>query len=214
MIRVKDWTEFKKYLDRGLSPQELKDDDNDGQIKIIIIDGQLKLYFRAYEGDGYGSSDTSTEWTEYVDNYQASANQPIDHERPPFGSKKLPNNKSLFRRIHGLSLTLDGTLNAQKTTFVVPYTAAKITSTEIVGAKLGDSIDFKVLDTAAGTVTTIPNYPLNQFGFSVYPSENRYEQKSEYDADLFVGLQLEITVTPVNTDVRTVYFNLVLHEVI
>jgi len=135
-------------------------------------------------------------------------------ERHAFASKILPNGKSLFRRIHGIKLTTDGTSNAQKIIFTVPYTSAKITSTEIIGAELGDKIDFKILDTAAGTVSTIPNYPLNQFGFGVYPSKERYEQKSEYDADLFLGLQLEITITPVDTTVRDVYFNLVLHEVV
>lgn len=135
-------------------------------------------------------------------------------ELPPFGSKKLPNGQSLFRRIHGLKLDLDGTLTSQKVTFTVPYVSAKITSTEIISAVEGDQIDFKVLDTAAGTVTTVPNYPLNQFGFGVYPSAGRYEQKSEYDADLFLGLQLEITLTPCDTVARSVYFNLVLHEVV
>lgn len=135
-------------------------------------------------------------------------------ESLPFASKKLPGNKSLFRRIHGIRLDLDGTLTSQKVTFVVPYASAKITSTEIISAVEGDQVDFKVLDTAAGTVTTVPNYPLNQFGYGVYPSVGRYEQRSEYDADLFLGLQLEITVTPCNTDVRSIYFNLVLHEVV
>ena len=138
----------------------------------------------------------------------------VTSEPAPFGAKKLRDGRSLFRRIHGLKLDLDTSGTDQKVTFLVPYVSAKITSTEIIGAKLGDRIDFKVLDTAAGTVTTVPNYPLNQFGYNVYPSEERYEQKSEYDADLFVGLQLEITVKPVDSVARSVYFNLVLHEVV
>lgn len=138
----------------------------------------------------------------------------LKSERLPFASKKLPDGKSLFRRIHGIKLTTDGTSNSQKIIFTVPYNSAKITSTEIIGAELGDIIDFKILDTTSGTATGIPNYMLNQFGFGVYPSKERYEQKSEYDADLFIGLQLEITLTPVDTLVRDVYFNLVLHEVV
>lgn len=138
----------------------------------------------------------------------------VKPERLPFASKTLADGKNLFRRIHGIKLTTDGTTNAQTIIFVVPYTSAKITSTEIIGAELGDMIDFKILDTSSGIVTGIPNYTLNQFGFNVYPSKERYDQTSEYDADLFVGLQLEITLTPVDTIVRTVYFNLVLHEVV
>ena len=211
MQRVKDWTEFKKYLDRGFSAQELTDDDNEGQVKLIVVDGALTIYFRIYKGNE--TDDTSAEWTEYKTNYQPNANQPIYQDRLPFASKKLPDGKSLFSRIHGIKLTTDGTSNAQKVTFTVPYISAKITSTEIIGAELGDRIDFKILDTVTGTVTTIPNFLLNQFGFGVYPSKERYEQKSEYDADLFLGLQLEVTLTPVNTTIRDVYFNLVLHEV-
>lgn len=138
----------------------------------------------------------------------------LTSEPPPFGSKKLLNGKSLFRRIHGLELQLDGTANPQTVVFMVPYISAKITSTEVVGAVLGDAIDFRVLDTAAGTISTIPNHPLNQFGHSVYPSQGRYEQKSEYDADLFLGLQLEVTVTPGDTTARSIYFNFVLHEIV
>lgn len=73
MKRIRDWTEFKKYLDRGLSPQEIADDDNEGQVNIILIDGFLKVYFRAYKGNE--TDDTSTEWTEYKNNYQANANK-------------------------------------------------------------------------------------------------------------------------------------------
>lgn len=137
----------------------------------------------------------------------------VKPERLPFASKTLANGKSLFRRIHGIKLTTDGTSNAQKVIFTVPYASAKITSTEIIGAELGDMIDFKILDTSSGTVTGIPNFLLNQFGFGVYPSKEKYDQTSEYDADLFLGLQLEVTLTPADTVVRDVYFNLVIHEV-
>lgn len=73
MRRIKDWTEFKKYLDRGLSPQEIKDDDNADQTQIHLYDGHLHVMFRAY--DGTTNSDPSAEWTEYVNNYQSNANK-------------------------------------------------------------------------------------------------------------------------------------------
>lgn len=131
----------------------------------------------------------------------------------PFASKQLLNGKKLFRRVHGVKLSLDGTSNAQSTSFTIPYTLCKMTSTVIVNGVAGDSVDFKVLDTSSGTVTGVPNYVLNQFGHGVYVSNNYYREDSEYDAELFMGLQMEITLTPVDTVARDVYFNITLHEV-
>ena len=201
------WATLKSFLDsRSLPAQYIEYSD---EYKVVGVDSTFSIECVLDKG----ASDTS-DLTDFETNYKPSANIRIEAELPPFGSKVLPNGKHLFRRIHGLDLPLDGTLNAQKVTFSVPYNSAKITSTEIISAVEGDKIDFKVLDTPTGTVSTIPNYVLNQFGFGVYPSSGRYEQKSEYDADLFLDLQLEITLTPINTDIRTVYFNLVLHEVV
>ena len=197
-----DWTQIKNLVQT--SSWVLSAVPDDGGHLVYASNGTMT--YETYLSTG--SSD-HTEMLTFNPNTGISAT-----ELPPFGSKKLPNGQSLFRRIHGLKLDLDTSGSDQKVTFTVPYGSAKITSTEIIGASLGDRIDFKVLDTASGTVTTVPNYMLNQFGFDVYPSEGRYEQKSEYDADLFLGLQLEITVKPMDSVARPVYFNLVLHEVV
>ena len=201
-----DWSGVKDFVDsRSVSPQYTEDNNH---YYIFVLDGQFGVKTRLEKNP----TDT-TDLDDWNSNYKPSSNAKTPLEPSPFGSKVLPNGKSLFRRIHGLKLDLDTSGSDQKVAFTVPYGSAKITSTEIIGAGLGDRIDFKVLDTAAGTVTTVPNYMLNQFGFDVYPSEGRYEQKSEYDADLFLGLQLEITVKPMDSVARPVYFNLVLHEV-
>ena len=198
------WTQIKNLVDNH--NWLLRAVPEDGGSLVYASNGTLS--FEAF------LADSSSDYLDFTTNYQAITTVEPQTELAPFGSKKLPDGRSLFRRIHGLKLDLDGTSNTQSTVFSVPYVSAKITSTEIVGAALGDRIDFKVLDTPTGTVSTIPNYTLNQFGFGVYPSAGRYEQRSEYDADLFSGLQLEVSLTPVNTDIRTVYFNLVLHEVV
>ncbi len=88
MRRIKDWTEFKKYLDRGLSPQEIKDDDNDDQTQIHVIDGPMHVFFRAYDGTTH--SDPSAEWTEYVNNYQSLANKTFtDSNGIPLSRSKI-----------------------------------------------------------------------------------------------------------------------------
>lgn len=100
MKRIKDWTEFKKYLDRGLSPQEIADDDNDGQVNIILIDGQLSVYFRAYKGNE--TDDTSTEWTEYKNNYQSNANKTFtDSNGIPLQRTKITRTGWHFQ-LHGI----------------------------------------------------------------------------------------------------------------
>lgn len=201
------WTELKSFLDdRNLSANYVEFPN----IYIVTgVDHYLSFFCKIRK-------DSNADQVDFETNYKPTGNQNLKGESVtyPFANKKLPDGKSLFRRIHGIKLTTDGTSNSQKIIFTVPYNSAKITSTEIIGAELGDIIDFKILDTTSGTATGIPNYMLNQFGFGVYPSKERYEQKSEYDADLFIGLQLEITLTPVDTLVRNVYFNLVLHEVV
>lgn len=130
----------------------------------------------------------------------------------PFAQKYHRDGRKLTRRVHGFKIDLDGTSNAQAVIFSVPYTACLMTSTSIISSVEGDKFDFKVLDTLAGTVSGVPNYPLNQFGFGVYAASSCYKEASEYDAELFQGLQIEVTVTPVDTVARSIYFNITLHE--
>ncbi len=103
MKRIRDWTEFKKYLDRNLSPQEIADDDNEGQVKIILIDGQLQVYYRAYKGDE--DQDTSAEWTEYKNNYQSNANKTFtDSNGIPLARTKITKSGWHFQ-LHGTEFT-------------------------------------------------------------------------------------------------------------
>lgn len=118
----------------------------------------------------------------------------------------------LSERKYVLIQPLDGTSNQQSVTYTIPYTACLMTATTIVDAVAGDQCDFEVLDTTTGTVSGIANYSLNKFGHGVYPAKGFYTEVSEYDAELFAGLQLKISVTPVDTVTRSIYFNITLHE--
>lgn len=109
----------------------------------------------------------------------------------PFGSKTV-NGKKLYKRVHGLKQ--DVVVGNNYFNFTVPYAACKITGAEFINAPVGCTANFFILDTATGTVTTIPDYPLNQFGFDVNISKDRYDHKSEFDADLFTGLQINIVL--------------------
>ena len=130
----------------------------------------------------------------------------------PFAKKQHSDGRKVTRRVHGFKIDLDTSGSTQSVKFMIPYTACLMTKTSIINSIVGDKFDFKVLDTVTGTLTTVPNAPLNQFGHGVYAAAGYHSETSEYDAELFGGLQLEISVTPVDNTARSVYFNVILHE--
>lgn len=130
----------------------------------------------------------------------------------PFFDKKLPDGKKIFKRIHGATTTVQAsTVNVE---LVVPYNTCKITGVEIIAAVHGDKVNFKVLDTPTGTISTIPNYLLNQFGFEVFLAKDLHREISNYDADLIKDMKLVVEYIPKDTgSPREIYVNFILHEV-
>lgn len=128
----------------------------------------------------------------------------------PFSSKSLPTGEKLFRRKHGYTLSCVAGVNTLL--ILVPYDRAKVNELEILNAPVGCTVDLKVLDTATGTLTTIPNYQLNQFGFDVNISKDYFKDVSQYDADVFRDMQIEIKIT--SPTVFTAGINIVFHEVV
>lgn len=132
----------------------------------------------------------------------------------PFASKELPElQKKLFRRHYGVETTLVPNSDSV-IIFTIPHAWCKITTVEIVGAPYKLLCDFEVLDSVAGTYTTIPNYVLNKFGFNVNIAKDFYKDHSEYDADLYAGMQLRVTLKNPGTAVDNVGLNIILHEVV
>lgn len=133
----------------------------------------------------------------------------IIEEITPFSQKTI-GDKKLFSRLHGASYTVQPGANTLE--FVVPYPTCKITEVELIGCVLGDSCSFKVLDSDAGIITTIPNYLLNQFGFDVQLPNNFYVKKSSYDADLVKDLKLVIEYNNSELSAKSIGINFNLHE--
>ena len=127
--------------------------------------------------------------------------------QPAFADKTV-DGKSLFNRTEGKSFALSS--GANTCNFVMPWPIAKFNGVEIIGGELGDVVNLKVLDSTTGTYTTIPNYQLNQFGYSVNVRPDYYVRESTYDADLFLGMQISIEYT--SSSAKTIYFNYMLHE--
>jgi hypothetical protein len=125
----------------------------------------------------------------------------------PFADKVV-GTKSLFIRTHGCAFTcIAGTSTHE---FTIPYPQVKFNEIEILGAELGDHTELKILDDASGSYSTVPNYQLNQFGFSVYPSKDYYDRVSNYDADLYYGMRIVLEYTSLSA--KDIYINFVLHE--
>lgn len=106
-------------------------------------------------------------------------------------ARKRIDGKNLYKRVHGVGKEIAA--NADDTIeFIIPYNQVKITGVEIIGADIGDYCTFEVYDNSAGTISTVPNLLLNTFGFNVYPASDYYEHKSEYAADMILGMKIKI----------------------
>ncbi len=212
-----DWTNFKIHLDAG---HPFKEIPLPGSIRLIIVDGDSKLQ-TVIHTDG----DMSTEYTDYTDNYAANKNKPVnmknsdglslvavDHQ-PAFADKVTPDGKKLYRRKHGVCKNVvAGT--SDTLSIVVPYNLAKINTIEIINCATGDLADLKVYDTPTGTISTVPDYMLNQFGFDVCLPDGFYKDESNYDADVIKDMKIELTYKNNGVSDRMIGINLTLHELI
>lgn len=131
----------------------------------------------------------------------------------PFASKILEDGKKLFAREQGIAGVSIGAGATVAITFTMPYIQAKIAGAQILGCELGDTVNFKILDTSAGLITGYPFYPLNQFGFSVNMPDGEYKKAYNYDADLYAGMVVSIEYTNNGASAKTLYANIDLHEV-
>lgn len=176
---------------------------NDSGVIAKIADGSLLLSLNGQD---------ITNVSEAIDVLKGVTPKKVESTNQPFAAKVLPNGKKIYRRVHGISATLDSATTTID--YIVPYTECKILGLEILNGKIGDTANFKVLDTAAGTLTGVPNYLLNQFGFDVNIRPESANYPSKYDADLFVGLVLRVVYASVVEDPeRTIYINFDLHEI-
>lgn len=135
---------------------------------------------------------------------------------PAFASKTIPETgQKLFRRKHGLGWTSVAPNSSETITLVVPYTLAKIDEAELMGCGEGDCVDLKVHDNDAGTISTVPDKMLNQFGFDVCMPNGSYKDHSQYDADLILGMKVKLTYkNNSSTETRNIGVNITLHEVV
>jgi hypothetical protein len=174
-----------------------------GRYVLLALNGTI-----IYEHNLDASNDV-----DYETNYKSAANKKNINQQSPFATKILPDGKKLFAREHGIPQVTIAAGATASLVLEVPYISCKITDAEIIGCKEGDTVNFKILDTDSGTLSTIPLYPLNQFGTNVNMSNGIYVKKYAYDADLFIGLHIDIEYTNNGLSPVTVSANIGLHEV-
>jgi len=144
---------------------------------------------------------------DFETNYMAKGNIVQPMIPSPFGSKYL-GNKKLYKRVIGVNqLLIIGTTNI---IYASTLAIAKMNAIEIINGQAGDTLNFYVLDTVAGTYTGTPNSVIDQYGFASNVSKDYYAQKSEFDADIPLGVQLKIAYTSIG--IKTVGVNFVMNE--
>lgn len=138
----------------------------------------------------------------------------------PFASKSAGG--KLFRRKHGVGMITCPAGQDTPIEFVVPYPIAKINEVEIVGCAEGDKVDLEVYDSATGIVqqsmgvppeSVDPDLMLNQFGFDVVMKDGFYSDFSNYDAQLYQGMKIELHYKNQGSVERKIGVNFTLHEV-
>jgi len=162
------------------------------------------------------------DWTE-VDTVVANNNgQPLPqntsqlvsvNSAPAFASKTITVNnvtKSLYKRFTGINQALSVGANTFTWT-QANYPWVKFLGIEVINAEVGDTCDLYVLDTATGTYSGHANYPLNQFAYGANVSPTYYKHVSEYDADVYQGLQIKFVYTSISA--KTIYINFDMNEV-
>lgn len=150
----------------------------------------------------------NAEQVDFEDNFKSLAGKLDKPVKQSSFTAKEEGGKKLFTRTHGSTFTL--AVGANDCVFTVPYPQVKFNALEIVGCEKGDVVSLQILDDDSGTVSTVPNYVLNQFGFSVGVPDGFYIRESKYDADLFYGLKVKVIYESVSA--KDVTINYVMHE--
>lgn len=205
-----------------LSWADFKSNVTSRNLQIQYYTQGTVYHLLAFDGPLYFSCDIeqdeipSADQTDFETNFMSSSNQKIGNSvtNIPFGSKVLPDGTKLYRRKHGFRSNLIPNGQSGTITLTVPYAHCKINLIEFVNGKEDLLVDFKVLDSVNGDYTTVPNYVLNQFGFGCEMPNGLYVDKSEYDADLYISMQIKIDIQNDSGADIIVKGNIVYHEVV
>jgi hypothetical protein len=114
----------------------------------------------------------------------------------------------------GQGISCTATLSASSNCdYVIPYAHVKFNGIEIINGQVGDKVNLKIIDTATGTYSTIPNYTLNQFGYDWYlKNQEASKEILPYVSDLYNGMIIRVEYNNASSVSRTIYVNFYIHE--
>lgn len=129
---------------------------------------------------------------------------------PPLANNNAGNGKFFYQRAVGIRQTLSAGSNTFTWTQST-FPMSQVYAIEVIGAENGDYTDFIVLDTSTGTLSGVPNYPLNQFGFTTNLAPGFYSREAKFPATIIEGLQFKFVYNSVSA--KTVGINIIFHEI-
>jgi hypothetical protein len=194
-----DWTTFKAQV------------TTKGLLRFEDRDTFYKLFYNDFDCSILKSESPGADQVDFETNYKSAANKSVINtvETSPFASKTVQG-KKLYKRVIGINQEL--TTGSNNIIYVATLAWAKMKEIQIINCDIGDTVNLIVLDTATGTYSTIPNYPLNQFGFNVNLPDKFFSQASEFDADIYAGLQLKFVYNSISD--KTIRINFIMNEVV
>lgn len=212
MVINVSWPEFKAFaLERKLSIQWVQ---TNNVYYLAAIDGPVEitavLPFDSPAADGSDQQDFET-------NYKSSGNKSptqnsIVQASPPYGSKTIVVNgttKKLYARNVGSQY--DVIIGTNTLTYTATYAWAKMLGVEAINCSALDTVDFKVLDDSNGTYSGHPNLVLQQFAYTLNLPKDYYQRFSQFDADIYAGMVIQMTYNSVSN--KTIAINFLLNEV-
>jgi hypothetical protein len=195
------WSDFKSVLvSRGVSVQYLVVGPN---YWLKMIDGLFEVQC------SIPIDPSNADTIDFETNHKPTGNRPLPSSAQAFAAKTLPNGKKLFARNVGFQQAL--TAGANTITYTATYPWAKLLGVEVINSEALDTVDFKVYDNALGSYSGYPNALLNQFAYSTNLPKDYYVRMSNFDADVYVGMVLQVSYTSLSA--KSVGFNLILNEV-
>ena len=194
------WANFKTFVNqKSLSIQYISVGDN---YFLKVIDGRFIVSCQI------PLDPTNSDTIDFETNYKANGNKTVEDTPSAFASKTI-GTKKLYRRVHGFQSTL--TAGSNTILFTVPYNWCKITGMQVTNSEALDYVDLYILDSTTGTYSGVANYQLNQFGFTVQCSKDFYKNHSQFDADLYLNMQIKAVYY--SQSAKTIGVNYILNEV-
>jgi hypothetical protein len=200
------WAEFKKFVDTRL-------------LSVQYAEVGSNYWLKAFDGTFNVEclvplDETNVDTAVFIASYKANGNKKLFTEVssiPSFGAKSFYSGttlKKLYARFTGQQFALS--IGANTCDFTMAYPWVKMVGLELIGGELGDTASLKVIDTALGTYSGVPNYTLNQFGYVVNVAKDFYARASQFDSDLYPGMIIRLEYTSISA--KTIGVNYLINE--